>query len=288
MKFDRKYTLSIEVAGGQNVTLELPLSVEFTIERNSLASANTATFRIFNLGEKTRNLIYFDRYNITEFRAIQFRAGYKDFAPLIFNGTVRQAYSYRTGVDMITEIEAYDGGFPMVNGFTSMTIGSGNTAAQVLRSLAASLPGITASPIIGTFNTINSRGEVLFGPTWDLINQKSNGLATIDNGQVKALQNNEVIEGEIPLIDSSTGLLGSPRRSDALLEFDLLFEPRLTVGQVLDLKSTTNPIFNGRYKVMGFSHRGIISPAVAGDAVTSVSLWLGTQTLSVIAGTPVQ
>lgn len=286
MKFGRKYQLSLEVAGGQNVTISLPFSCEFVVSRNSLASANTGFFRIYNLGKETRNLIQFDQYNVTQFRAIQFRAGYAQFTPLIFNGTIRKACSYRNGVDMITEIEAYDGGFQMVNGFTSMTLGSGTSAAQVIQSLAGSLPGIGGSAIVGNFPSINLRGEVLFGNTWNLIQQKSNGQAIIDNNQVKALAQDEAIVGEIPRIDASTGLLGSPKRADAMLEFEILFEPRLTVGQVIELKSTTNEIFNGTYKVMGFEHRGIISPSVAGDAKTSVSLWLGTQVLQVIQGSP--
>lgn len=285
MKFGRKYTLSVEVAGGQKTEITLPLTIDFDVRRNSQSSANTANFRIYNLHERTRNLIYFDRYNISEFRAIQLRAGYQTFTPLIFNGTVRQSYSYREGVNMITEIECYDGGFQMVNGFTSQTIGIGTTATEVIRSLASTLPGLTAQPIVGAFNTINKRGEVLFGNTWELISQKTGGLANIDNGQVKALQNNEVIDGEIVEINSANGLLGSPKRSDALLEFDMLFEPRLTIGQVVDLKSSTNRIFNGRYKVMGVTHRGTISGAVAGDATTTVSLWLGTAVLEVIKGT---
>ena len=288
MKFGRKYTLAIEVAGGQRTEITLPLTIDFDVRRNSMSSANTANFRIYNLGERTRNLIYFDRYNISEFRAIQLRAGYDKFTPLIFNGTVRQAYSYREGVNMVTDVECYDGGFQMVNGFTSQTIGIGTTATEVVRSLAASLPGLSASPIVGAFNTINKRGEVLFGNTWQIIGQKTGGLANIDNGQVKALQNNEVITGEITEISSSTGLLGSPKRGDALIEFDMIFEPRLTIGQVLELKSSTNRIFNGRYKVMGVQHRGTISDAVAGTAVTTVSLWLGTQVLQVIQGTPTQ
>lgn len=288
MKFGRKYTLAIEVAGGQRTEITLPLTIDFDVRRNSMSSANTANFRIYNLGERTRNLIYFDRYNISEFRAIQLRAGYDKFTPLIFNGTVRQAYSYREGVNMVTDVECYDGGFQMVNGFTSQTVGAGTSATELVRSLAASLPGLSASPIVGAFNTINKRGEVLFGNTWQIIGQKTGGLANIDNGQVKALQNNEAITGEITEISSSTGLLGSPKRSDALIEFDMIFEPRLTIGQVLELKSSTNRIFNGRYKVMGVQHRGTISDAVAGTAVTTVSLWLGTQVLQVIQGTPTQ
>lgn len=288
MKFGRKYTLSIEVAGGQKTEIQLPLTLEFDVRRNSLSSANTASFRIYNLSERTRNLIYFDRYNITEFRAIQLRAGYDKFTPLIFNGTVRQAYSYREGVNMITSIECYDGGFGMVNGFTAQTIGIGTSATDVVRSLAASLPGLSAEPIVGAFNTINKRGEVLFGNTWQIISQKTGGLANIDNGQLKALQNNEVINGTVTKINSASGLLGSPKRSDALLDFDMLFEPALTIGQVVDLESSTNRIFNGRYKVMGLTHRGTISDAVAGDCTTTVSLWLGTQILEVIKGTAIQ
>lgn len=287
MKLGRKYTLAIEVAGGQKTEVTLPLTLDFEVRRNSQSSANTANFRIYNLHERTRNLIYFDRYNISEFRAIQLRAGYQTFTPLIFNGTVRQAYSYREGVNMITDIECYDGGFQMVNGFTSQTIGIGTAATEVIRSLASTLPGLTSQPIVGAFNTINKRGEVLFGNTWELISQKTGGLANIDNGQVKALQNNEVITGEIVEINSDSGLLGSPKRSDALLEFDMLFEPRLTIGQVVDLKSSTNRIFNGRYKVMGVIHRGTISDAVAGNATTTVSLWLGTAVLEVIKGTAI-
>lgn len=284
MKFGRTYSLSVEVAGGGNVTITPPLTLILDVRRNSLASANVATFRVLNLGERTRNAIYKDRYAVTEFRAIQLRAGYEDFAPLIFNGNVKQAYSYRQGTEMITEIEAYDGGFAMVNGFTSTTLSAGQNVANVIRSLASTLPGLSSVPIVGDFVGSNKRGEVLMGNTWSLIQQKSAGLAIIDNGQVKALRDNEAIEGQIPIVDSSTGLLNSPRRSDAMIEFDMLFEPRLTVGQVLALKSSTNPIFDGVYKVMGFSHRATISPAVGGGAKTTVNLWLGTQTLNVIRG----
>jgi hypothetical protein len=70
-----------------------------------------------------------------------------------------------------------------------------------------------------------------------------------------------------------------------MLDFEMLFEPRLTIGQTVQLKSDTNRIFNGIYKVMGFEHSGTISDAVAGPCKTSVSLWLGTQVLETVKGT---
>lgn len=267
--------------GQDTVTIPEDLSVEFEISRQSLASSQTATFRIYNLGEKTRNLLYRDSYELT-YRAIRFRAGFRDdpFLPLCFNGFISTANSYRTGVDMITEIVAYDGGLAMANGFVSQTIISGKSTAEVLKMLVGQLPATKVAPIIGSFPGVSLRGHVLFGNTWNTILEESGGLATIDNGQVKILNHNEAVNAEIPVITSAAGLLGSPVRSQTKLEFEMIFEPRLTLAQVIELDSTTNRIFNGIYKVMGFVHRGMISPAVAGECSSTVSLFFGADELT--------
>jgi len=290
MKFNPVYKLSVEVADG-NVSLELPFSCEFEIRRQYMASAQTATFRIYNLGEPTRNRLYKDQYDVTQFRAIQFRAGYasEGFTPLLFNGTVLKASSFRAGasVNFITEIEAYDGAFAMVNGDTSQAFAAGVDVADVIRNLNKDLPGVSASPIIGTVEGKTKRGSVYTGNTWNNIVQLSNGLAIIDNGQLKVLGENEAIEAEIPVITSASGLLGSPRRTNAMIEFDMVFEPRFTVGQIVRLESETNTIFNGTYKVMGFVHSGMISPAVGGERKTTVSLWKGTAALVTVPGSAI-
>lgn len=288
-KFNRIYSLSVEVAGGQKVTIELPFTVEFEVRRELLSSSQTATIKIYNLGERLRDLIFKDRYNTTEFRAVQLRAGYEGIgAPLIFNGTVLQAYSYREGVDFYTVIEAYDGAYMMANSYSTQTFGNGPTYAQVMAGLNADLKGTTGQPIIGNFPGKSIRPLVCMGNTWDILVQLSEGYATIDNGQLKVLRPNEAITSTIPVISSESGLLGSPRRSGGLIEFAMLFEPRFTLAQIVALQSETNSLFNGTYKVMGFTHNATISPAVAGDARTDVSLWLGTEALTVVPGTPVQ
>lgn len=304
-KFNRVYSLKIEVDDGvntsplreefranKNIEITLPYTVEFEISRQNLSSAQTGSFRVFGLGEHIRNAIQKDIFQFTQLRAIQFRAGYDSpsgkFMPIVFNGTVKTAYSWREGTTWITEIEAYDGGWQMANGFNvSLNQAPGATAAQTIAQLSRLLPYQAGNPIVGSFPTTNKRGEVLFGNIWDLILQKSNGLAVIDNGQVKALNFQEVIQGEIPIITSETGLLGSPKRTTSTLEFEMIFEPRLTLGQVVELQSKTNPRFNRKWKIIGFEHRGTISPSVAGDCITSVRLWFTTQDLQLISGVPV-
>ena len=289
MGFLPTYSLQVETSDKEHVTIEPPFTIDFEISRKWLMSANTCTLRIYNLAEATRNRLYKDLYQTTVYRALQFRAGYPDYPlPLIFNGNVLHCYSYRQGVDFITEIEGQDGQIAMVNGFSTMTKTAGTSTGDMLRSLIADLPEIDGSAIIGTFDQVNSRGEALMGNTWQLISEKSGNCAVIDNEQVKILNDNEVIAGEIPEISSASGLLGSPLRSEQMIQVSLIFEPRLTLGQKVHLNSTTNPIFNRDYKVMGIQHQGTISPSVDGERKTTAWLSFGSQALKMIAGVPVQ
>jgi hypothetical protein len=87
------------------------------------------------------------------------------------------------------------------------------------------------------------------------------------------LRDNEVVLGSIAEISSASGLLGTPVLQETFLTFDILFEPRLFVGQKVRLNSITAANFNGEYKVVSVKHSGTISEAIGDDARTSVALW---------------
>lgn len=299
MKLGRRCQLQVEVnpkATGDGITMDaqntltIPqdLTVEFDITRTFQASTQTATFRILNLGLETRNLLQRDPFATGDFRAIQFRAGYEDFPlALCFNGMVQKATSFRRGTELVTEITAYDGGLAAANGFTAKTIGSSMGIAELITELAKDLPRTRQDPIVGTFQKSTMRGTVLFGNTWSLIVQAANDelkLATIDNNRLITLGREEALASAIPLITSESGLLGTPRRTDTTLEFSMLFEPRMVLGQVLELQSRINEVYNGTYKVAGFTHRGVISPVVSGECITNVLLFVGVPELRIITG----
>lgn len=297
MKFIRKCELKVEVnpnsAGVTQSTLTIPedITVEFEISRKFLSSSQNATFRIINLSPKTRNLLQKDPYVINENRwAVQFRAGYKDTPlALCFNGWVLSATSYRRGqTDMVTELTCTDGSLAQANSFSSITIASGTTARDAILKLARDLIRTSGQAIVGQFPQTYTRGRVLHGNTWSLILQESGNLATIDNGQLKVLNPYEVLSAQIPVINSDSGLLGVPRRTPTSLEFEMLFEPRLLIGQLIELKSTLNSLYNGLYKISGFQHRGTISPAVAEDCSTHVFLFFGKQEFEAVQGQVVQ
>lgn len=286
MKFKPSYTLAVETLlppeeGGKpaNVVVTLPITCEFEIRRAALASAQTATFRLYNLGDRTAGLIQKDWFNaIADVRAIQFSAGYMDEATtMIFNGTLKQAQTYlRPGsVDRTTEIEAFDGGAAMSNGFSLRTIAAGTQFTDLIKNLAKDLPGIGNTANIGALPGSTKRGATFVGNTWNYIFQLSGGLAVIDDKKLKILNPDEYIGEDVPEINASAGLMGSPERYLNMMRVRMIFEPKFTIGQLVSLNSSTLKKFNGLYKVMGITHRGIISPARDGERVTELVLWNG-------------
>ena len=71
------------------------------------------------------------------------------------------------------------------------------------------------------------------------------------------------------LINSQTGLLGTPVREQTLIHFDMLLEPSLNVGSSVELISSTADNFNGLYKITAVKHRGMISGTLSGSAITT-------------------
>lgn len=285
MKFGRTFTLKIQIDDALNsVEIVYPMTLEFTVVRNTFASANTGSFTIYNLGIDRRRQIYHDRYDTLNYRQIILQAGYESDqnTPLstIFQGNVQSAYSYKRKQDWTTKLECFDGGFGILNGQASVSLGAGWDVNNAIKQITKTMPNVTTGTI-SLPGMESTRGLSLFGNGWDIIRRLSgNNTTFIDNEKVNAVAQGTYITPPdgIPLISSDTGLLGTPRKLGALLEVDMIFEPRIVINQLVALESEES-YYNGQYAVMGFTHRGTISGAVCGDAITTLSLWSGVQAL---------
>lgn len=295
-KFQRYYVLTVQGNDGNLIEIKNPFTVEFSIVRHILASSNTGSFRVYNLNQRTRGNIYRDKFNFNDIRTLTFKAGYGNADPLptVFNGNIKQAYSNRGSgsVNFITEIQGYDMGWSMVKSFSNFTLSPSEdapvTKQKVVDLLIADM--IINTPvkalkmgIVGNFAGVYPRGRTVFGPTWDILQTETGKSCFIDNGKVNAIKNTEAIEGDIQVIDSSSGLLSTPKRTETYLTVDILFEPGLVIGQRILLDSRSSPQFNGYYKIIGIEHSGIISDAVGGRCVTTVTLDLGNQIFNLLS-----
>lgn len=273
LKFGRNYILSVQTNTGDTVVIKPPFTIEFDITRNVLTSANVCSVRIFNLSEKRRLQILKDAFNFDDLRLIVLQAGYGlANLPVIFAGNISQAWSVREGTNMITQIESYDGGFAFSNAQINQQFPSGTDQSSVINALISSLGpyGVQPGIVSPTYSGQLSRGNSYVGnPTTILSELTGNGFF-IDRSKANCLADNECLVGPLTTISSATGLLGTPVREQQSLNFEMLFEPHLEVGQIIDINSVTGANFNGPYKVVSLKHRGMISQAVCGDAVTSV------------------
>ncbi len=281
VKFNRNYVLTIQTPLGGELIIKPPFTIEFDITRNVLTSANVCSVRVYNLSERNRSLIRKDVTDYGDLRMIKLRAGYGDNLPVIFSGNISQAWSVREGTNMITQIECFDGGFAFANSQTNIEFPAGTDQRTVLATMAESLPGVEIGAI-GNYSGQISRGNSYTGSTVDILRDLSGGGFFVDNGKANILGDSECLQGEIEVINSSSGLLGTPVRENTIINFDMIFEPRLLIGQKIKLESITAANFNGFYKVISVKHRGMISESVSGDAITSVGMFYGTENLEVI------
>lgn len=273
-----------------NVTITSPLTLKFDVTRHNLADANSASFEIYNLSEATRNRIFKDPWATADKRAIQLTAGYqrkgeKDaIIGMIFNGEMRSAMSFRRGTEWVTEIEAFNGAFAMANGTISESFAAGTTTGDLMRSLAAAMPGVK-NVAIGKDDNKIKRAVELMGNAAQLIQEIANGKFSIDGDTAYVLKDYECVNGDIQVINTDSGLIGVPRRAKNFIELDMFFEPRLKINQWVRLESRNIAAavggipqaaraLQGEYKVIGLTHKGTISDAVCEDLMTTVSLQL--------------
>lgn len=271
-KFNRNFSLEVQTQAGTTLLITPPFTLQFDITRNSLISLNESTIRIFNLSPKNRNLIRKDRTDYGDQRNLILRAGYGTNLPIIFKGNITQAWSVRESVDFITTIQSFDGGFAAANAIMNSQFPAGTSQITILETAIKSLPGVSVGAI-GAFPGSIPRANAYTGSTMGFLNEQTNGGFFIDNGRGFVLSDSECIEGELKVLSSASGLLGTPVREQAFLNFEVLFEPRLVVGQRIKLDSITGSNFNSEYKVISVKHQGMISESVCGEAITSVGVF---------------
>lgn len=293
LKLGRNYVLTITLATGEVIQVQNPLTIEFDITRNVLTSANVCQLRVYNLSRSNRSLIRYDFDSFGIYKGVLLQVGYGTNLYTVFSGNISQAWSIREGNNFITQIECFDGGFAIVNGRTDRNFIAGTSQETILRAIMSDLEpaGISFGAISPSFVQDPSgmlytipRGSAYSGNTYDLLQEITGRAFFIDNQKSYCLDSADTFISSITEIDASTGLLGTPLRETTIVTFDMLLEPSLTLGQQINLQSQTfdtssngQSSVNGISKVVSLKHRGMISDAVCGSAITTVGLFYGTQ-----------
>ena len=280
-KFGRTYRLDVFNPSEKQISIEPPFTIKFGVTRNTLASANRATIEVINLGPPTRNQIFKDRFSITEYWQVQLQAGYNNRLHEIFTGNIHEAFSVKENTEWKTSLDCFDGMNAIQNGFTSITVQKNTPKENYLKQIINDMPNVLAGLLGTPAQGESPRGKALMGQSSELLAQETGGKYFIDKETINVLDDNEVLPGSVIKLDPND-LLSTPRRIEAFLDLQVLFQPQVQIGRVYEIESL-EPRFNGQYKIVGFNHNVEISGASSGSAITTLSLYFGAEGLQEVA-----
>lgn len=275
-KFQCHYRLQVSWHEKDKVriaTITDPISIYFNVSKSLYQrDAAVSVIKLYNIDPSIRECIYQDKLLIDRENPKLFtlEAGYGDTLTLVTTGRIQQCYSELQGVDMVTTIEVMDP--DILNQFTSVTFQAGTSFKDAYKFLVSQFPTLLSGEcgqLEGEFRS----PTVFEGNTFWALNKLTGGHTFVDNGKINTLNDNEVLKDlGAYLITSETGLLGTPRRYDTILEVTMLFEPKLKLGQLIEIKSDTQSRFNGQYRVNGITHDCTISGSEGGTRTTTIQI----------------
>lgn len=279
MKFLRTYEIRITTPDGYAITIKPPITCQLEVEQSVKGSSlSNASVTLTNLAPNTRDRLGKDKFTKVDYWQIIILAGYGKTLIEVFRGNIQEGYSYKEKTEWRTKLECYDGAYQVQNGFMSETFTKDtnmkDAIGQCIKSIPQLLAGVLGSPASDATPT---RGRVVIGNPYNEIQKMTDGQAFIAGETLYVLADNEVMPGEVFVL-SAEGNKTTPKRRDGYLEVDRIFSPELKVGRVAELRSMVKK-YNGQYKIFAVKHSVVFSQAEAGDATTTVSLFIGDKPL---------
>lgn len=230
------------------------LRVTFSIKKTLTSEPNTGEISVYNLNDNNRNLITSKQYSFLELSVC-----YKDdVLRLIFCGDILTVENKLTDQDIITTMKCADGHRAYTEKTIIKTMEKGQKDSDFLNEAVSSF-GVQRGSINLPNDRVLPRGKVMMCDTRDVMHKiaiNNNADWSIQDDQLvvipkdKALANNE---GWV--ISRTTGMIGSPQKTDKGLEVTTLCNPQYRIGSLVRVESKLTE-YNGDYKVKSIEHNG--------------------------------
>jgi len=255
MRFNRDYKLSIKL-GNDLLEIKPPTRVTFTGTR-FMSALSAFEISIYNLSPSSYKRMTKDpdtragQFEFNDYTFI-FEGGYENNIGVIFAGQIHEASTVREGVNLITTISAIAGLHDLKYAFISQTISNLSVADFVISKM-----GVTKKGKISPEITKLKRAKVLLGNAFKILEDAYPEYnVIIDNNTCHILKNGETTTDFIPIVDASTGLIGTPTRVQQRVNFSTLLNSDITLGGNVELKATVDQYINGIYNVESIEYAG--------------------------------
>lgn len=251
--------------------IEHALRARFTVEKSPSSDPNRVDVEIYNLGESNRRVLqagsdlavsFIDQGLVYDWPLV-ISAGYVGSLAQIFSGDIILADSRQEATEWLTRIESEDGGKKYRSTTISKSFSTATPVATVLTALAEAL-GVGLGNSAERFSTGAEQGYlkfdhgvVLAGSVPKLLDKYITSAGykwSIQDGQMQVLGPDEVLLDDTVVLNSSTGLIGSPERGEkgTVMAVSLL-QPSIKPGRAVEIESR---MVTGRYKTTTVRHIG--------------------------------
>lgn len=234
----RKASLIIGENAGDALDLS-DLRFTFTVKRGDFQTPNSARIRVYNMNPATMARVQ------QEFKRVVLQAGYEGNYGLIFDGTVVQTRRGRTSqVDTHLDITAADGDAAYNFAIVNTTLAAGSTAQDHFNVAAQAMGqhGVGVGYTAGLTSNPLPRGKVMFGMARDFMRGVARATQTtwsIQDGKIVVIPETSYMPGEIPVINSETGLVGLPEQTQNGINFRVLLNPNIKIGTLVQLDNSS-------------------------------------------------
>lgn len=184
-------------------------------------------------------------------KTIKIYAGYEESGyGIIFDGDITSVIP-KDGVDIWLDIEAKSNYFNRQNIITfsiDSPIEVENFAKKIAELLGVTLQWKSVSKkYIDSFSFSGAKAKLI-----DELNKYGDFVAFLDNGVLKVIdKDGEPLQedGGVKLVNSGSGLIGSPSITEHGVSFKMLLYPVLSPGDWVKLESERYSVLNGFYQV---------------------------------------
>lgn len=211
------------------------LRIKFSVKRSDTMTPNTADIRIYNLEEKTAIRIR------DEFKDVILQAGYEGNYGVIFKGNIKQVILGReSATDTFIDIVAGDGDHAYNFAVVNQTLAAGATQRDQVNAASVSMAGkgVTEGNI-GDFPAQQlPRGKVMYGNARTYLKNVADNTDkawSIQDSKLTFIPKKSYLPGEVVVITSKTGMIGTPQQTNEGVNVKCLLNPNIRIGTRLQI-----------------------------------------------------
>lgn len=237
-QFGRKATLLVSNAQGQALDLS-QLRIKFNVKRSGVMTPNVGDFRVYNLASETAELIK------KEFTKVIFQAGYLSNYGGVFSGNVKQVLDGReSATDTFVDIVAGDGDEAYNFAIVNTTLAAGSTQASQLNAAIGSMSskGVTQGYTGALPANQLPRGKVMYGSAKTHIRSLADSAGfswSIQDEKVVFLKQSTYLPGTLVVLNSKTGMVGTPQQTIEGIICKCLINPQLKIHGRVQIDNKT-------------------------------------------------